>query len=213
MKFDALISMLRRLPYFDLATVVQLSGERRSTLGTQLNRWIKAGKLLSLRRGMYAFPERYRQLPINPAELANQLYRPSYVSGLWALGFYGLIPEKVVMYTSVTTRVPRRFENELGVFNYRHVKQDAFFAYQPVEIQEDKVLLAEPEKALLDLWHLTKGAWTLERMAEMRFQYGEVIDAAKLKAYAETFHSPRLQRAAATWCQLACMEEEGTVDL
>ena len=55
-------------------------------------------------RGMYTFADRYRRVPVSPAALANALYSPSYVSGLWALGFYGLIPEGVSSYTSVTTR-------------------------------------------------------------------------------------------------------------
>jgi predicted transcriptional regulator of viral defense system len=58
----------------------------------------------------------------HPAVLASQIYRPSYLSFHWALGYYGLIPERAVVYTSATTRVPRRFENALGRFRYIHVK-------------------------------------------------------------------------------------------
>ena len=127
MKFDTLLSMVGRQPYFDLATLLQLSGEDRAMLLTQLSRWTRAGKLEPLRRGMYALAARYRAAPINPAELANQLYRPSYLSTEWALGFYGLIPEMVVTYTSVTSRFPQGFVNAFGRFESRHVKQSALF--------------------------------------------------------------------------------------
>ena len=63
---------------------------------------------------MYTLSETYRRTPVTPAVLANALYRPSYLSGLWALGHYDLIPERVVRFTSVTSRVPRRFENPVG---------------------------------------------------------------------------------------------------
>jgi len=213
MSFDSLIKILAGQPFFDLAAVVQLSGENRANVGTQLYRWAKAGKLVPLRRGMYALADRYRQAPINPAELANHIYRPSYLSGLWALGFYGLIPEKVTTFTSVTTRVPRRFENPLGLFEYRHLKQSAFFAYRAVKIIDSKVLLAEPEKALLDLWHLGRGRWTEERIGAMRFQNQDIVDQARLVQYAEVFDSPRLMRAARTWSELARVDREGTVEL
>lgn len=121
MKYEDLLCKLGNHPFFDLATVVQLTDERRETVQVQLYRWCKAGKLLPLRRKMYALSEPYISRPINPAELANHLYRPSYLSTYWALGYYGLIPERVVAHTSITSRVTRSFENAFGHFTYRHV--------------------------------------------------------------------------------------------
>jgi predicted transcriptional regulator of viral defense system len=213
MKFDSLVDLVASRPFFDLATAVQLSGENRAGVRTQLYRWTRQGKILMLRRGMYALADRYRKVPINPAELANHLYRPSYLSGVWALGFYGLIPEKVATYTSVTSRVPRRFQNELGSYEYRNVKQIAFFGYRDAGIQGNQVLLAEPEKALLDLWHLGRGNWSEARMTEMRFQNQDAVSPEKLAAYANRFDSPRLRRAAELWCKVARLDEVGTVDL
>jgi predicted transcriptional regulator of viral defense system len=213
MSFDALIEMLASQPFFDLATAVQLSGESRAKVRTQLYRWAKAGKLLPLRRGMYALAERYRKVPINQADLANHLYKPSYLSCHWALQYHGMIPEAVFMYTSVTSRVPRRFENAFGLFDYRHVKQSAFFGYRADGDEDVKFFVAEPEKALLDLWHLHSGAWSEARMVEMRFQNWEAVDQGRLREYAERFDSPRLRRAAELWCDVARSEQEGWVTL
>lgn len=213
MKFDDFIKMMASQPYFDLAMAVQLSGESRAKLRTQLYRWLKAGKLLPLRRGMYALADRYRKTAIEPAELAGQLYKPSYLSCHWALQHHGMIPEAVFMYTSVTTRVPRRFENALGVFDYRHIKQSAFFGYGIDEIGGSRFFVASPEKALLDLWHLGKGEWSENRMIEMRFQNWEVVDQGRLAKYAERFGSPRLRRAADVWLRVAASEQEGWVEL
>ena len=121
MKFEKLISIIGQLPFFDLAMVVQLSGEERTKIRTQLHRWIRAHKILPLRRGMYALAEPYRRQEVFPPALANELYKPSYLSGIWACGYYGLIPEKVVTYSSVTTRVPRSFTNAFGTFQYSNV--------------------------------------------------------------------------------------------
>lgn len=162
---------------------------------------------------MYALAKKYRKAEINPAELAGQLYKPSYLSGLWALGFYGLIPEQVVTYTSVTTRVPRRFENAFGLFEYRHVKLGAFLGYRAVRLQGRKVLLADPEKALLDLWHLSTGPWTPERLREMRFQNHDLVDLSKLRQYADAYASPRLSRTVEVWSTLDGHDQEGTVQL
>ena len=183
MKFADIISATRNLPYFDLATIAQLSGEPRQSLRMQLSRLVRQDKIKSLRRGMYVLGEPYRKVSPNPAMLANRIYTPSYLSFHWALGYYGLIPEKVVLYTSATTRGPRLFENEFGHFQYKHIKPDCFAGYQAVEIDRQKVLVAVPEKALLDLWHIADGEWTTERMGGMRFQNFEIVSRKKLHSW------------------------------
>lgn len=162
---------------------------------------------------MYAFSPAYRKTTENSARLANELYTPSYLSLQWALGFYGLIPEAVFVHTSVTSRVPKTFVNERGTFTYRHVKPAAFFGYRGMLMGGEKILLADPEKALLDFWHLTPGKWTRVRMAEMRFQQFEAVEEEKLVRYAERFASPRLIDAVHVWKQVANDEVEGTVEL
>ncbi len=213
MTYDELVKQLGGQAFFDLAMLVQLSGEPRPSLRVQLHRWLKRGRLLSLRRGMYAWPEAFRRVPLNPSALANALRSPSYLSGAWALGFHGLVPEQVVTYTSVTTRSPRRFENEMGMFEYRHIKAEAFFGYQGVEINGAKIQVATPEKALLDFWYFSKGAWTMDRMAEMRFQNFDGVKPRRLGEFARRFRSPRLLEAVGIWKVLMREAEEGSVVL
>lgn len=213
MDYGTLIKLTGDLPCFDLPLLVQASGMRRESLRVQLSRWMKRGKVVGLRRGMYALPEPFRRAPLDPAHLANQLYKPSYLSGLWALGHYDLIPEHVVWLTSVTPRVPRRFENPFGTFDYRHVKQGAFFGCKAVRSGEREIMVAEPEKALLDHWHLTPGEWTAERLEEMRYQNLDAVSPERLTHFAERFASPRLLRAARRFLDWAAEQEKGTVQL
>jgi predicted transcriptional regulator of viral defense system len=213
MRYASLVDLVGAQPCFDLALLVQGFGEKREVTRVQLSRWMRRGKVIGLRRGVYALPEAYRRAPLTPAFAANQLYRPSYLSGLWALAYYDVVPERVVWLTSVTPRLPRRFENALGVFEYRNLKQDAFFGYEAVSQGGQEVFVAQPEKALLDHWHLTPGEWTEPRLREMRYQHCDRVVPARLRAYAARFGSPRLLRAAARWLLLASAEGEGTVTL
>ena len=213
MTFASLVTLAGRLPCFDLALLVQAFDDKREVVRVQLSRWMTQGKVIGLRRGMYTIADVYRRAPLTPALLANQLYRPSYLSGLWALGHCDLIPERVVCLTSVTPRGPCRFENPFGDFEYRSLKQDSFFGYQVTTHAGAEILVADPEKALLDHWHLTAGEWTVERLDEMRYQHLNVIDHERLAAYAARFRSPRLDRAVERWVARAAHEEKGTVTL
>jgi hypothetical protein len=111
------------MPCFDLALLAQAFDDRREAIRVQLSRWMKQGKVIGLRRGMYTLSETYRRTALIPAVLANQLYQPAYLSGLWALGYYDLIPERVVRFTSVTPRVPRRYENPFDVFDWHPIRK------------------------------------------------------------------------------------------
>ena len=213
MKYESLATLMKPYGWFDLATLAQMSGESRQTLQIQLSRWRKAGKLLPLRRGMYALPELYRSKPISPTELANGMYAPSYLSLHWALGYYGMIPERVIEHTSVTSRTPKRFENAFGTFSYRHVKSAAFFGYQVLDLGSSRMFLAEPEKALLDLWYLEQGEWTEARMQHMRFQAFEKVNLETLCEYAEQFHSPRLMAATQVFSTLSTQSLEEGIEL
>ncbi len=213
MRFDQLLRWFGGHGWFDLASVAQISGEAKPGLRTQMHRWSKAGKLLPLRRGMYAFAEEYRRGDVHPGVLANRIHAPSYLSLHWALGYYGMIPEHVVIHTSATSRQPRRFENAFGRFQYRHLKASAFFGYAPLEMDGHKVLVARPEKALLDFWHLESGPWDMARMQEMRFQNFEVVDFVRLRQDARRFASKRLDAAVRVWLELAEKEQQQTVEL
>ena len=212
MRLDTAVELLGAMPFFDLATVVQLTEESHPAAVNQLHRWSRAGKVVPLRRGMYTFVDRYRRVPVSPAALANALYTPSYISGLWALGFFGLIPEGVSAYTSVTTRTPRRFENPFGTFRYTSLKRSFFFGYRTVSIAGAEVVLATAEKALLDLFHLSSGEWDRPRMIEMRFQQTGVVDRRRLQAYARRMGKPRILRAVQVWRECCDAPEDG-VDL
>ena len=213
MKYGSLVELVGSMECFDLPLLVQAFAEPREVIRVQLSRWMSDGKVIGLRRGVYTLADTYRRVSVAPARLANQLYRPSYLSGLWALGYYDMIPERVVWLTSATPRVPRRFENSFGIFDYRSIKQKAFFGYITASHGDQSIVIAEPEKALLDHWHLTSGEWTQERLEEMRYQHFQQANKEKLRAYADRFQSPRLYRAVERWLTVMAEEEKGTVIL
>jgi predicted transcriptional regulator of viral defense system len=213
MKYDDLTDLAGGLVCFDLPLLVQAFPDRRSAVLLQLSRWATQGKVIPLRRGVYTLADRARKIPLDPALLAQHLCRPSYLSGLWALGFHDMIPERVVLHTSVTTRLPARFDNACGGFEYRHIKPSGFFGYQQVPYGGGALLVAHPEKALLDHWHLSAGEWTSDRLAEMRYQNVKLVDQRRLREYAARFKRPRLDRAVERWLQLAATSDDGDVIL
>lgn len=130
----------------------------------QVNRALKAGELLKVRRGLYVLAHDYRKTPLHPFVLAQQLLPGSYVSAESALSFHGWIPEAVRSVLSITARGKSvSYEHEtLGMFEFCRMTVNTGFFLQSVtrhEFQHQAALISEPMRALLDLVHLRKLPW------------------------------------------------------
>jgi hypothetical protein len=196
MKYQDLVDRMGSLPVIESSSLRMFWPDPRA-LSVQLDRWVKSGRLIRLRRGAYLLPEYLRRGPAPPERIANLLHRPSYVSLERALMLHGLIPEAVPVVTSVTTGKPRAFDTPAGRFRYRHVKRDWFFGYREVEAGKGTALVAAPEKALLDLVHLSRGEFTSARLEELRLQNLEALSPELLSEMTdESRATPRVRRAA-----------------
>lgn len=196
MKFWRLVEIVGQEPVFRSSLL--LAGEVDSVdLGRQLSRWVKSGKLIQLRRGLYALSEPHRKIPPHPYFVANRLKRASYISLQSALEYHGLIPEYVPSITSVTTGRPETFSTPLGNFIFKHIKKELFFGYQNIELGGGQsAFLARPEKALLDLLYLTAGSDDINYLKELRLQNAENLNSALLLEQAHRFESRKVLNAA-----------------
>ena len=196
MKFQELLETVQDEPVFE--TGLLLAGEvDPAKVRRQLSRWTEAGRLIQLRRGLYALAPPYQKVKPHPFAVANRLVRGSYVSLQSALAFYGLIPEYVPVVTSVTTGRPGRWETAHGVYHYRHVMPALFYGYARIEVSPGQfAFVAAREKALLDLVYLEPGAEALPYLQELRLQNTEQLDLEELESLAARAGKPKLRRAA-----------------
>lgn len=209
MEFKESLALLREVSVFESA-LLMAGADSPQQVQRQLSDWTRAGKLVQLRRGLYALPEPYQ--PARPHEfaIANALRPASYVSLQSALAYYGLIPEHVPVTTSVTTGRPGRGDNAFGRFLYRHVAPERFFGFRYHQVAVGEwAFLAAPEKALLDLVYLTPGGDAEGFLRELRLQNLDGLDPGALEALAARFERPKLGRAAEVIGRLIAEEREG----
>ena len=133
---------------------------------------------LKIRNGLYAL----RVDPPREEAIANRLYPPSYISFEYALARYGIIPESVYAITSATTRITREFIVNNKSFTYSRIKRQAYRGYRTEKIGGTTVLMAEPEKALVDyLYFVNLKRKTLnERLTIRKLKKKVVLEYAKL---------------------------------
>ena len=141
---------------------------------------------LKLRNGLYAL----RTEPPQELEIANRLYEPSYVSFEYALAYYRIIPETVYGITSATTKISREFVAQSKRYEYSKIKKKAYTGYRLLKVNTGKVLMATPEKALVDYCYFVD--LRLKTLNE-RLRVDQ-LNASEALRYARLFDRPRLLR-------------------
>ena len=143
-----------------------------------LHRYNKAGFIVRVKRGLYAFPDAM------PPEsyLANKLYAPSYLSREFALSYHGIIPETVYEMTSISPKATRKFEKLGKIYSYRHIRKEAFTGYIVVRQQGYSFLIADPEKAFVDTlyYRVLFGKKPLSRFNKDKINLKKALQYAKL---------------------------------
>ncbi|MDR1104947.1 MAG: hypothetical protein LBL44_01195 [Treponema sp.] len=130
---------------FNLADIAMIDG-KAGFLNQKLHYWVKTGKILNPRRGIYAKPG------FSQEELACKLYRPSYLSLEYVLQKAGVI----FQYDSRITLVgalSRKLKTSGVVLEYRKIK-GAILLQTTGLVMDNAVSMASPERAFLDMLYL-----------------------------------------------------------
>lgn len=202
MKLNDVRRKMKNYPYVEKAFFYS-QGKTQKTIKNQLIKWVKKGEIVRLRRGLYTLPESERSCGLSKPFIANVLYYPSYVSLEYALSYWGMIPEAVFVVTSITPKKTQRFLNPLGEFDYKNLKKELFFGFVSIKDEHGfDVLVATPEKALLDFLYLRapsklKGKSYFEE--SLRLQNVEQLDIKKLQKMAKKMKSLKVLRIVQTF--------------
>lgn len=174
----------KNLTIFTPFDIRRIFGSSKIAITFLLHRYTKKGFIIHLRRGLYAL----RDIKIPDLYLANKLYEPSYVSLEFALSYHRVIPETVYTITSITPKASRQFKVSEKLFTYQNIKKVAFRGYTTGRQRELTFLIAEPEKALVDLdyFRLINKQKPLSRFNK------EKINASKALRYAKLFNNNKL---------------------
>lgn len=182
---NELIKKINRIEksYFNFSDLRKITDLDDASLRVTVSRMIKSGEIISINKGYYKLPEAILDLP----KITLEIYAPSYLSFEWALGQNGILSQKTYSLTLATTKRARQINiNDTNII-YRHIQQNLFFGY----ILKEGYLIAEPEKAFLDLAYLSLNGYANFDVEEMNL---EVLDKKKIKMYLKKFNSKKLEQ-------------------
>jgi hypothetical protein len=134
-----------------------------STLNSYIYKSLRDGDIISLKRNYYVTRNFYDVHKTDMSylfSLANILLQPSYISLQSALQYYGLFAEAVnYAITSVTIKLPRKFENRLSRYFYRNMNEKLFTDFQTIK-GNFTFTIAIPHKAIFDYLYYQTNRFT-----------------------------------------------------
>lgn len=169
---------------FTFKDVVLLWREDDSNLAKRrVNYYVKAGKLHSIRRGIYAKDKNYNRL-----ELATKIYTPSYISFETVLRKEGVIFQHYDT-VFVASYVSREIVADGQTYSYKKLK-DIILANPAGVIKREGFMEASKERAFMDALHLYKdyyfdnlGSINWSRCFDLLSVYGNKELEKKLNSY------------------------------
>jgi hypothetical protein len=180
----------------DIATVISDNAPRRYAA---VNRALKKGILVRLRRGVYLTGKRFRKVSPSNFQIAHTIYGPSYISFESALYYHQWIPEAVYTTTCATAKRSREFETPLGLFRYTHVPNHlCYLGIQRVGNNDDGFFMADPWKALADHYYAYNRNWNRpeDLYSDMRIEMEDMLggDLTTLQLLAKHYQSDRVRK-------------------
>jgi predicted transcriptional regulator of viral defense system len=148
---------LENLSYFGKSAISQYIDIKPESLSVDINRWIKEGTLIQLKKGLYTtsnYFERVNDKSLYSEFIANKLRTPSYLSLEYMLQKYSILSEAVYSITSITAKAGRSYNNTIGLFLYRNIKESLFTGFNIMDYNDLKIAKATKAKALFDWLYL-----------------------------------------------------------
>ena len=137
-------------PEFDYNLLMSMLSPYRQPW-SKIRHLLRQGSIIRVKKGIYV-KDPSEGGPCSEAILANMIYGPSYVSGEYALSWYGMIPERVEQIMSVTTKPSKTFTTPVGTFTYKRLTRERYATgFVRVALDDQRgFLIASREKALVD---------------------------------------------------------------
>ncbi len=178
-----LIQKIKNIPksHFSFADLKKISDLSDESLKVAISRMIKNKEITKLKKGVYASDI----FKVNWEGFAVETHNPSYLSFEWALAKYNILSQKPINLTLTTSKRSKKITTPQNIIIYHHLQPKLFWGF----VKEDNYLLAEPEKAFLDLAYVSLNGYAKFDVEEMNL---ELLDKIKLKKYLKKFNYKRL---------------------
>lgn len=150
-----------------------------------ITKLVSNGWLIRIKRGLYAIADFSNRgfLSLSPYIVANLLVKDSYVSFESALSHYGMFDQLTNKIISISKNRYKTVQLGSTEYGFVNVKDQFYFGWQEVSVNNKTVQIATAEKALIDIVHFHKSKYSVDIVIEKLKEHKDSIDTARLDEY------------------------------
>jgi predicted transcriptional regulator of viral defense system len=158
----------------------------RGTVRKRVAGMSKAGWLIRLKKGHYLVVTDISTLgftDVSELVIAQSLNPDSYISFESALQHYGMFDQMLARIDAVTIRTTKTYQVLQTTYTFSSIKEGLYFGFTQESVNNQKVNIAEKEKAILDLLYFRSSGYVISLVMEKLREYQDQFDFKKLKDY------------------------------
>lgn len=180
---EKLIDKIKKIPkgYFSALDVQKISSLTPATIKVTLSRMVASEQLIKVGQRLYTTDIKN----IDWEKFSVEVYAPSYISFEYALARHNILSQKPHSLTLATSKRTNTVFTRVNELHYHHLNPSHYWGY----LYEAGVLIAEPEKAFLDLAYLSLNGYAKFDAEEMNLG---LLNKTKLASYLKKFKSTKL---------------------
>lgn len=187
---EAVVLGYGKIVSFDQIQAATGKSVSRGTVRKRVAQMSKAGWLIRLKKGLYLVVTDISTLgftDVSEQVIAQSLNNDSYISFESALQYYGMFDQMLTRIDSVTAKTTRTYKVLQTTYTFSRIKRDLYFGFMEIGINNQKVKMADKEKAILDMLYFRSSRYTASLVLEKLKDYTDQFDFEKLKAYSRRY--------------------------
>lgn len=150
-----------------------------------ITKLVKNGWLIRIKRGLYVISDLSTRgfLSLSPYVVANLLVKDSYVSFESALAYCGMFDQFTDKMISVSLKAYKTVNLNNIEYSFIKTKEELYFGWQEVTINNRTTQIATAEKALIDIINFHKSKYAVDLVIEKLQEHQNSLDIIQLNQY------------------------------
>jgi len=185
---DLLENLIAR--YGQIVSIEQIHEQAYENWGLQqtknlVTKLVRNGWLVRIKKGLYAISDLSNRgfLSLSPYAVANLLVRDSYISFESALAYHGMLDQLTNKIISISTSKHKTIKLNNIEYSFVNSKDEYFFGWQEVTMDNQTARIAHSEKALVDMIHFHRSKYSVDLVIEKLKEHRDSLDIKKLNEF------------------------------
>lgn len=159
----------------------------RQSVRNLTNKLTKNGWLVRIKKGTYfiAGIESRGFASLSVYKIPQVLIKDSYVSMEAALQYHGMFDQLLKTVMSISLKNYKTKEVEGIIYKFIKAKKKLYYGFETKRVENEIVKIATPEKAILDLLHFKRNAYTVDLVLEKLLEHKKDLNKEIFKKYSK----------------------------